>query len=250
MKAKPAMAVPLQFNAPEKAMKDIQILIIEDEKILRENTAEIIAHYDFRAITASSGEEGVKMAAQFAPDIIICDIMLPGIDGYEVLNSIKRLPGLISTAFIFLTVKSTRSDIRTGMNMGADDYLTKPFTKEELISSIKARVEKLIKIRASRVEEDAFIASVAESLSILTKAERRVLNKISEGFTTPQIAEKLFLSTKTVENHRMNISRKLSLSGPNSLISFALRLKAHHFNQSFPEKSSSPLTADNQHTVS
>ncbi len=231
-------------------MKDIQILVIEDEKILRENIAEIIAHYDFHAITASSGEEGVKMAAQFAPDIIICDIMLPGIDGYEVLNNVKQLPGLISTAFIFLTAKSTRTDIRTGMDMGADDYLTKPFTREELINSIKARVEKLIKIRTCKLEEDAFIASATESLAKLTKAERRVLSKISEGFTTPQIAEKLFLSTKTVENHRMNISRKLCLSGPNSLISFALRLKVHHFDQSFPEKSPSLFAADNQYTVS
>jgi DNA-binding NarL/FixJ family response regulator len=231
-------------------MKDIQILVIEDEKILRENIAEIISHYDFHAITASSGEEGVKMAAQFAPDIIICDIMLPGIDGYEVLNNVKQLPGLISTAFIFLTAKSTRTDIRTGMDMGADDYLTKPFTREELINSIKARVEKLIKIRTRKLEEDAFIASATESLAKLTKAERRVLSKISEGFTTPQIAEKLFLSTKTVENHRMNISRKLCLSGPNSLISFALRLKAHHFDQSFPEKSPSLFAADNQYTVS
>jgi len=231
-------------------MKDIQILIIEDEATLRENIAEIIVHYGFRAITAPSGEEGVKVAAQVAPDIIVCDLMLPGIDGYEVLNTVKQIPGLISTAFIFLTAKSTRSDIRTGMDMGADDYLTKPFTKEELINSIKARAQKLINLRASQIENDAFISSAAERMAMLTKAERKVLNKISEGFTTPQIAEKLFLSSKTIENHRTNISRKLNLSGPNSLISFALRLKAHNFDQSFPEKSASPLTADNQHTVS
>jgi len=231
-------------------MKDIQILIIEDEATLRDNIAEIIVHYGFRVITAPSGEEGVKVATQVVPDIIVCDLMLPGIDGYEVLNTVKQIPGLISTAFIFLTAKSTRSDIRTGMDMGADDYLTKPFTKEELINSIKARVQKLINLRASQIENDAFISSAAERMTMLTKAERKVLNKISEGFTTPQIAEKLFLSSKTIENHRMNISRKLSLSGPNSLISFALRLKAHHFDQSFPEKPASPLTADNQHTVS
>jgi DNA-binding NarL/FixJ family response regulator len=231
-------------------MKDIQILIIEDEATLRDNIAEIIVHYGFRVITAPSGEEGVKVATQVVPDIIVCDLMLPGIDGYEVLNTVKQIPGLISTAFIFLTAKSTRTDIRTGMDMGADDYLTKPFTKEELINSIKARVQKLINLRASQIENDAFISSAAERMTMLTKAERKVLNKISEGFTTPQIAEKLFLSSKTIENHRMNISRKLSLSGPNSLISFALRLKAHHFDQSFPEKSASPLTADNQHTVS
>lgn len=209
-------------------MNNTLILVIEDEKALRENIAEIIAHYGFRVISTPTGEEGIRMALEFIPDIIICDIMLPGIDGFEVFTRVKQIPQLPTTAFIFLTAKSTRSDTRIGMNMGADDYLTKPFTKEELINSVRARLEKLSKKSKHQLENDELIEATLEKLTILTKAERKVLNAISEGYTTPQIAQKLLVSKKTIENHRVNISRKLDLSGPNSLISFALRLRMQH----------------------
>ncbi|MCP5243445.1 MAG: response regulator transcription factor [Burkholderiales bacterium] len=221
-------------------MNDILILVIEDEEALRENILEIIAHYGFRTVSAASGEEGVKMALQSAPDIIVCDIMLPGIDGYDVYSQIKQSTRLITTAFIFLTAKSTRADTRAGMDMGADDYLTKPFTKEELINSIQARAEKLIQMRSRQTKQDALTEPGVEKIAQLTKAERKVLFNISEGFTTPQIAQKLFVSKKTIENHRVNISRKLDLSGPNSLINFALRLRVRHSSLLLQEN----LTAD------
>ncbi|WP_394808255.1 response regulator transcription factor [Nitrosomonas sp.] len=211
-------------------MNNTLILVIEDEKTLCENISEIIAHYGFRVISTPTGEEGITIALKYAPDIIICDIMLPGIDGFEVFARVKQIPQLPPTAFIFLTAKSTRSDTRIGMNMGADDYLTKPFTKEELINSIRARLEKLSKKSKHQLEKDELIEATLEKMTSLTKTERKILNAISEGYTTPQIAKKLFVSKKTIENHRVNISRKLNLSGPNSLISFALRLRAQHLN--------------------
>lgn len=201
------------------------ILVIEDETALRKNITEIIEHYGFRVISASTGEEGVKLAEKLIPDIIISDIMLPGIDGFELFGRVKQLPQLKRTAFIFLTAKSTRSDARAGMNMGADDYLTKPFTKEELINSVRTRLEKLSKLNERQLEDNKLIDATSKNLSSLTKTEHKVLNEISEGRTTPQIAQKLFVSKKTIENHRVNISRKLDLSGPNSLIKFALQLK-------------------------
>jgi len=204
------------------------ILVIEDEKTLRENISEILTHYNFRVIAAPTGEEGRKMAIRYIPDIIICDIMLPGIDGYDVLNKVKQIPELVSTAFIFLTAKSMRSDLRVGMDMGADDYLTKPFTKEELINSIKGRIKKLTNILKSKKENDVLVDALLEKMSSLTKTERKVLKKISDGYTTSEIAEKLFVSKKTIENHRMSISRKLNLSGPNSLIHFALQLRVRN----------------------
>ena len=215
-------------------MNNTLILVIEDEKALCENISEIIAHYGFRVISTPTGEEGITMVLEYAPDIIICDIMLPGIDGFEVFARVKQIPQLPPTAFIFLTAKSTRSDTRIGMNMGADDYLTKPFTKEELINSIRARLEKLSKKSKHQLEKDELIEATLEKMTSLTKTERKVLNAISEGYTTPQIAKKLFVSKKTIENHRVNISRKLNLSGPNSLISFALRLRAQHLDNDSP----------------
>lgn len=216
-------------------MNSALILVIEDEKLLRDNISELIKHYGFRVISAPSGEEGMKMAMEFIPDVIICDIMLPEIGGFEVFSRVKQVSKLLSTAFIFLTAKSTRSDIRAGMDMGADDYLTKPFTKEELINSVKARLEKLSKINQSRLEEDELVGATVERMVHLTKRERKVLNEISKGYTTPQIAQKLFVSKKTVENHRVNISRKLSLNGPNSLINFALRLRVSESGSRFSD---------------
>ncbi|MDP3281631.1 MAG: response regulator transcription factor [Nitrosomonas sp.] len=223
-------------------MNNTLILVIEDEKALRENISEIIAHYGFRVISTPTGEEGLTMALEYIPEIIICDIMLPGIDGFEVFARIKQLPQLSSTAFMFLTAKSTRSDTRIGMNMGADDYLTKPFTKEELVNSIRARLEKLSKKNKHQLEKDELIEAALEKMTSLTKAERKVLNAISEGYTTPQIAQKLFVSKKTIENHRVNISRKLNLSGPNSLISFALRLRMQHSNDHSPDSQIPPAS--------
>ncbi|HLP82374.1 MAG TPA: response regulator transcription factor [Nitrosomonas sp.] len=217
------------------------ILVIEDEKALRENISDIIAHYGFRVISAATGEDGIRLAAEHIPQIIVCDIMLPGIDGFEVFTQMKQASQLAITSFIFLTAKSTRFDTRTGMDMGADDYLTKPFTKEELINSIRARLEKLNSI-AQQLEKDEPIDASCGQLANLTKAERKVLNKISEGLTTPQIAQKLFVSKKTIENHRVNISRKLNLSGPNSLITFALRLKTQQPDLFHPEDSASSLS--------
>jgi len=205
------------------------ILVIEDEEALRKNISEIIEHYGFRVISASTGEEGVKLAEESIPDIIISDIMLPGIDGFEMFARVKQLPQLKQTAFIFLTAKSTRSDARAGMNMGADDYLTKPFTKEELINSVRTRFEKLSKLNERQREDNELTELTFKKMSNLTKTERKVLNEISEGRTTPQIAQRLFVSKKTIENHRVNISRKLDLSGPNSLIKFALQLKTQKF---------------------
>lgn len=221
-------------------MDSALILVIEDETLLRENIAEIIGHFGFRVISVPSGEEAIKVMKECTPDIIICDIMLPEIDGYEVFARVKQMPKLTHTAFIFLTAKSTRSDTRTGMNMGADDYLTKPFTKEELINSVRARLEKLSIMRQGSLEKDMFVDEAAyEKIINLTKRERKVLDEIAEGYTTPQIAKKLFVSKKTIENHRVNISRKLNLTGPNSLISFALRLKVQNLSHHLPEKQAS-----------
>lgn len=204
-------------------MNNSMILVVEDEELLRKNILEIISHYGYTVEGAASAEEGLLKAEEHTPSVIVSDVMLPKMDGFEMFSRIKQIPQLKNTAFIFLTAKSTRSDTRAGMNMGADDYLTKPFTQEELISSIKTRLEKTAKLNQLDAEEHP--DTIAKQLAKLTKAEHKVINAIAEGYTTPQIAQLLFVSKKTIENHRSNISKKLNLSGPNSLIKFALRLK-------------------------
>ncbi|MFP2994432.1 response regulator [Spongiivirga sp. MCCC 1A20706] len=119
-----------------------KILIIEDNVDVRENTADILKLEGFDAITATNGKEGVQMAIQLQPDLIICDIMMPLMDGYEVLEYLSNRPDSGSIPFIFLSAKSEKSDLRKGMNLGADDYLTKPFEASDLLNAINCRLEK------------------------------------------------------------------------------------------------------------
>lgn len=118
------------------------ILVIEDEQPIRANIIKILKFKGFQGIGAPDGTTGVQMARSYLPDLILCDIMMPGPDGYEVLKILSQDPEVATIPFIFLTAKSDRSDMRQGMNLGADDYITKPFTSKELIEAISARLEK------------------------------------------------------------------------------------------------------------
>ena len=118
------------------------ILVIEDNEMIRENVEEILTLSDYTVITAENGKDGVEMAQRHKPDLIICDIMMPGIDGYGVLHVLHKDPDTQDIPFIFLTSKSERSDFRAAMEMGADDYITKPFAGNELLHAIESRFRK------------------------------------------------------------------------------------------------------------
>ncbi len=120
-----------------------KILIIEDNEDIRENVAEILTLSDYNILTAPNGKEGIDIAQKQLPDLIICDIMMPGIDGYGVLHVLHKDPETQNIPFIFLTSKSERGDFRTAMEMGADDYLTKPFAGNELLLAIESRFSKI-----------------------------------------------------------------------------------------------------------
>lgn len=119
-----------------------KILLIEDNPDMRENTAEILSLSGYDVSTAANGKEGVEMAKSMTPDIIICDIMMPVLDGYGVLHVLSKEPETSKIPFIFLTAKAEKADYRKGMIMGADDYLTKPFDDVELLDALEARLKK------------------------------------------------------------------------------------------------------------
>ncbi len=119
------------------------ILLIEDDVTVRENTAELLELSDYEVTTASNGKDGIEKARARHPDIIICDIMMPEIDGYGVLESLSKNPETANIPFIFLSAKTEHKDIRKGMDLGADDYLTKPFEEEDLLSAIESRLAKV-----------------------------------------------------------------------------------------------------------
>lgn len=118
------------------------IAVIEDNQEMRENIEEVLELADYNVITAANGKEGVDLVKKNIPDLIICDIMMPELDGYGVLYYLSKIPETRAIPFIFLTAKTERSDFRKGMNMGADDYISKPFEEMELLSAIESRLEK------------------------------------------------------------------------------------------------------------
>jgi CRP-like cAMP-binding protein/CheY-like chemotaxis protein len=118
------------------------ILLIEDNKDMRENTSEILELAQYKVIAAKNGKEGVEIAQKEKPDLIICDIMMPILDGYGVLHMLSKSTETASIPFIFLTAKAERSDFRKGMEMGADDYVTKPFDDIELLNAVESRLNK------------------------------------------------------------------------------------------------------------
>jgi CheY-like chemotaxis protein len=118
------------------------ILLIEDNKDMRENIAEILELEGYRILKAENGKIGVHLAEAHKPNLVICDIMMPELDGYGVLAELSKKPQTASIPFIFLTAKAERNDMRQGMTMGADDYLTKPFQDYELIDAVKTRLKK------------------------------------------------------------------------------------------------------------
>lgn len=119
-----------------------KILVIEDEPNIREAIKDTLEFAGYTVASASNGNEGIDLALSFAPDLILCDIMMPECDGFEVLEVVNGNPSTLATPFIFLTAKATKEDQRSGMAKGADDYLTKPFRAQELIVAVEARLER------------------------------------------------------------------------------------------------------------
>ena len=119
-----------------------KILVIEDEEFVRENILELLDAEGFEVIGAENGRVGVDLARQEMPDLILCDVMMPGLDGLGVLTALRQDSTLASVPFIFLTAKAAKADFRQGMELGADDYITKPFTRAELLGAIASRLKK------------------------------------------------------------------------------------------------------------
>src|SRR5512138_3172269 len=119
-----------------------KILVIDDDTGIRRSLALSLKTRGYAVVEAAGGSAGLELAAVEAPDLVICDVNMPEVDGYEVVRRMRQSPALASTPFVFLTARDERADIRRGMNLGADDYLTKPFTRDELIDAVSVRLKK------------------------------------------------------------------------------------------------------------
>lgn len=151
------------------------VLVIEDDLALRENTAEILELANYKVITASNGLLGVAMAKKYAPDMILCDIMMPKLDGYQVFNKLSTNKSTKFIPFVFLSVKGQNQDIRKGMNLGADDYIIKPFTEEDLLSVVEKRLAKASVLYNYKAESNSLNAEPYEE-------EIKTLNDLKNYF--------------------------------------------------------------------
>jgi DNA-binding response OmpR family regulator/anti-sigma regulatory factor (Ser/Thr protein kinase) len=142
-----------------------KIIVIEDDNELRNIICEMLGAENFSVIEAEDGDLGVQLAKEELPDLVICDIMLPSLDGYGVLYHLREVPSLQTVPFIFLSAKSAKADTRLGMELGADDYLTKPFTRDELLGAVTTRLAKQVAIaRESQQKLDDLREGITYSL--------------------------------------------------------------------------------------
>ena len=157
-----------------------RILIIEDQPNFRDGLAEILRLNRYETVTAADGLEGVQLAREHLPDVIICDIMMPEMDGYEVLRELRNASSTAVIPFIFLTAKAEMPDLRLGMELGADDYLTKPFREAELLSVIKTRLQKRASVEAEQLR------TLSRRFLQMEENERRALaQRMHDDITQP-----------------------------------------------------------------
>jgi EAL domain-containing protein (putative c-di-GMP-specific phosphodiesterase class I)/ActR/RegA family two-component response regulator len=159
-----------------------KILVIEDEELVRENLLDLLEAEDFDTIAAANGKIGLNLAFSEVPDLILCDMMMPEIDGYGVLTTLRQDPLTATIPFIFLTAKSAKADFRQGMDLGADDYLTKPFTRAELLSAIVNRLEKQAALKKHLLSTQPATMAFTPKMQLLEIYLHRVVkeNKFQE----------------------------------------------------------------------
>lgn len=185
-----------------------KVLFIEDDTVVRENTAELLELSNYNVITGSNGRIGVSLAKQELPDIIICDIMMPELDGYGVLQALAEDPETRHIPFIFLSAKTEHKDIRRGMDLGADDYLTKPFEEEELLSAIESRLAKVAILKNIQDKESSSanqISTLNELRELVKKYEQQnykagetIYEEGKQGFHF------YFIDRGVVKSHKMD----------------------------------------------
>ncbi len=161
------------------------VLVIDDNPGIRDNTAEILELAGYKTFTAANGKEGVDIAIKEQPSVIVCDIMMPELDGYGVLHLLRKNSGTQNTPFIFLTAKTERSDLRKGMEMGADDYITKPFDEIELLNAIETRLKK------SEILENRYASSDTGIVQFMRDVkDSGLLQKLADQYDVESYAKK------------------------------------------------------------
>lgn len=193
------------------------VLIVEDDTELANNMALILKMEGFDVRVAGNGREGLTMLSHKRPDLILCDILMPEMDGYAFREAVQNMPVVSKTPFLFISALTEPGEIRKGMLVGADDYLPKPCSAEDLIAAVNARLKRFRIIRPTQKKRGKMTAEQKQRLLQVTPREREILHCVAQGATSKQIAQQLFISFKTVEVHRLHLMRKLGVTNAAAL---------------------------------
>jgi DNA-binding NarL/FixJ family response regulator len=204
-----------------------RILVIDDESRLRSQYVELLRLEGYTVLEARNGREGVEQARRDPPDLILCDITMPEMNGHRVLETLRAEPRTAHLPFVFLTGWNEAEDVRTGMNLGADDYLTKPVAPDQLIAAIRARLKRAEDAAAAAPKRRAGAHSPDASptqLKVLglTPREAEVLFWVARGKTNDEIATVLGIGLTTVKKHLESTFAKLGVENRTAAAAMAL----------------------------
>jgi len=188
-----------------------KILVIEDEPEMPRNLATILRLENFQPLTAENGRVGLESVRTNKPDLILCDVMMPELDGYGVIAALRADAETVAIPFIFLTAKGEKPDIRAGMNLGADDYLTKPVAKADLLAAIRSRLERAAQQSTPEFRPNFDSAKPLENVLDLTPRVAETLLWLAQGKTNADIATILGNSESTVKKHVLEIFERLGV---------------------------------------
>lgn len=183
-----------------------KILIIEDQPTMRRNVALMLQLEGYETCTAENGRVGLEVARRERPDLVLCDVTMPELDGYGVVEALREDDAFANTPFIFLTARADRQYVRVGMNLGADDYLTKPVVRDDLLAAVQTRLTGAEFLRQQLAETSRFRPDFdrPEKLLLgygLTPREAEVLIWVAQGKSNADIAIILGMSEKTAKQH-------------------------------------------------
>ena len=187
-----------------------KILVIEDEPEMRRNITTLLRYHDYEPVAAPNGREGVEAARREQPDLILCDVTMPELDGYGVLKALQSDTSLARTPFIFLTAKGEKNDLRSGMDLGADDYLTKPVANAELVRAIEARLRRAERQTNREFKPDFSTSAPLLKLGLTPRAAEALL-WLAQGKTNADIGTILGITESTVKKHVQEMFEKLGV---------------------------------------
>ncbi|WP_414664579.1 response regulator [Horticoccus sp. 23ND18S-11] len=201
-----------------------RILVIDDDARLREQYIELLRLEGYQVSEARNGREGIEKARKEPPDLVLCDITMPEMNGHRVLETLRNEPRTAHLPFVFLTGWSEQEDIRTGMNLGADDYLTKPVVPDELVAAIRARLRRSEKVAPAAPTRSGTGDAKPQQLEALglTPREAEVLFWVARGKTNDEIATVLGIGLTTVKKHLESTFSKLGVENRTTAAAMAL----------------------------